>query len=422
MRLLSVFLLTACSVGLQPTGKNVEAEENEPDDSPSNEPSVIDVDTSEPDSGVTEPDDTDDEDLITGLISSIEPAYGSTLGNTELTIIGGPFTGNTTVTIGGYETPIISNTGSRIRVLTPSSNAEAAAEVRVDLDEGFALAPEPFYYFDEGAGLAGAVGFIEMTELIGGYWTDSNGNQITDGAKEGSVFIGFNQATDFHWWQFYTSSMDTCSLAGIDANGDGVYDTTSPPHYEYSGSLILSDIGASTITLAGQSIQALSRGSSDLNDINYYFYQDNGIAETDILDNSFFSLEIDEGPLVGLNIPQFARASKQAIPSSPNMSGVNPVTIASNQTFTWTSSGADWIQIQMFHRNISNLIDSNIICVVEDDGLFTIPNGLHQNWVSGEAVYVQFSRVFESNTTLPHNNSEARVIGSYTVTGAGFMN
>ena len=417
MRLLSVFLLTACSVGLQATGKNVESEENEPDDSSSSEPSVVDTNTNEPDSGDL---DTDDEDLITGLISSINPAYGSTLGNTELTIIGGPFTGNTTVTIGGYETPVISNTGSQIRVLTPGSNAEAAAEVRVDLDEGFALAPEPFYYFDEGAGLAGAVGTIEVTELIGNYWTDlASGTQITDGAKEGSAFIGFNQANDFHWWQFYTSSMDTCALAGIDANGDGVYETTSPPHYEYSGSLTISDIGASTITLAGQSIQTLSRGSSDSNDINYYFYQDNGIAETDILDNSFFSLEIDDGPLVGLNIPQFARASKRVVPSSPDMTTIG--LISRTQNFTWTSSSASWIQIQMYHLNVSGFIDSNIICVVEDDGFFTIPD-IHQNWINGEAVYVRFSRIFESQTTLPHNNSESRIIGIYTVTGAGQTN
>jgi hypothetical protein len=75
----------------------------------------------------------------------------------------------------------------------------------------------------------------------------------------------------------------------------------------------------------------------------------------------------------------------------------------------------------MYHLNVSGFIDSNIICIVEDDGFFTIPD-IHQNWINGETVYVRFSRIFESQTTLPHNNSEARIIGIYTVTGAGKTN
>ena len=75
----------------------------------------------------------------------------------------------------------------------------------------------------------------------------------------------------------------------------------------------------------------------------------------------------------------------------------------------------------MFQVNSSNFIVSDVICNVEDDGNFAFQN-IHQTWTPGEAIYVQFTRVYESNITMPHNDGVSRVIGSYTIFGAGYMN
>lgn len=423
--LIPLFLLTGCTIGLQPIepiGETFEDDEdndqnNAPDSSPNTEPSW-DTNTNDTDSGA-EPSDTNDENLIPNLISSISPAYGSTNGGTEITIIGGPFSGDARVTIGGYPATLLSNMGSQIRVSTPMASVEATAEVRVDMDAGFGISPIGFHYFEDGTNQSGAFGQVEMIEFLGGYWLDGNGNPITNGAKEGSFFIGFHQPADFQWWQFYTPTMDSCAKAGIDADGDDIYDNND--YYTYSGEIMVTDIGTNTLTLSSQSIQTLSRGSSSTEDINYFFYQVAGLPEAAIIDNSFFSLDIPSGTLEGLNIPQFARASKRTVPSSPVMTGADPMAISSTQTFTWNPSGGDWIQIQMYHRNSLGFVDSNIRCIAQDDGVFTISN-FHQNWVYGETIYIMFSRIFESNTRLPYNNAESRVTGVYTVIGAGIMN
>ena len=419
-QLLSIFLLAGCTVGLQPVRSLEEPENQEGEDeasSPSWEPSE-DTDTNNPDTETDQPSDLD-EALIPNLITSILPTYGSTVGGTEVTIFGGPFTGDASVTIGGYPANVLSNAGSQIRVLTPFSNLTSTAEVRVDMSDGFGLSPQGFTYYEEGAGATGALGRIEMIEYLGGYWQDEFGNPITDGGKIGSFAIGFTYPVDFQWWEFYTSSLDSCSMGAIDANGDDVADSTN--YYSYSDEVLLMDIASSTITLSGQSTHSLNRGSQDTSDINYFFYQLASVPETDIIDNSFFTLDIPDGDLAGMTIPQFARASKKLVPSSPVMTGTNPPTISRTQTFTWTPSGGDWVRIRMFHVNDDGFIDSNIYCVAEDDGLFTISN-FHQNWIPNEVMYIQFSRVFESKETMPHNNSEARTNGVYTVIGVGFMN
>ena len=125
--------------------------------------------------------------------------------------------------------------------------------------------------------------------------------------------------------------------------------------------------------------------------------------------------------MAGLSISQFARASKKIVPNTPNMTGSSLQGISRTQSFTWTPSSADWISIRMYHVNDFGYVDSDVICNVEDTGSFTFGN-LHQNWISGDVVYVQFTRVYETETMLSYNNAESRIIGEYTVIGAGIAN
>ena len=59
--------------------------------------------------------------------------------------------------------------------------------------------------------------------------------------------------------------------------------------------------------------------------------------------------------------------------------------------------------------------ESEVICVVSDDGHFTMNGSLFTSWPSGRQVDVVFTRAYESSTTLPHNNSQSRIIGEHTL-------
>jgi hypothetical protein len=395
---LTIFL-TSCNYGLRPLEPITDLEELEigtPDD----EEADTDTDTDTDSDTDTDTDTDTDEDYIPTLISGISPVYGPSSGGTQLSITGGPFTGDASVTVGGYPATLLSNTGSSIRVSTPQSNVSAESEVRVDQAGGFGISPQPFYYFSDGTGLAGTIGEVGLVETVGGYWQDPAG--IVDGF----VSIAFSEPIDFNWWELTTSSMDSCANAAS---------------YSFNGTLYVSDMGADSISLQGSSSLTLPRGSSNSNDISYYFYQTEGLTSTQIVENSFFDLNPMTGILEGLSVSQFARASKKIVPSSPSISSSSPPSISATQTFLWSPSGASWVSIRMYQMDANGTLTSDVNCNATDDGQFTVTN-LHSLWLPGDVVYIQFSRIFESNTVMSHNNSESRVVGQHVIVGAGYMN
>ena len=74
----------------------------------------------------------------------------------------------------------------------------------------------------------------------------------------------------------------------------------------------------------------------------------------------------------------------------------------------------------MYQMDTAGNLTSDVNCTANDDGQFTVTNE-HTSWVSGGVVYIQFARVFESNTVMSHNNSISRVVGQHIIVGAGYM-
>ena len=183
---------------------------------------------------------------------------------------------------------------------------------------------------------------------------------------------------------------------GIDANNDGQYDdingdgiVNSSDFYQYNGNLTVFDIGANSITFDGTSEITLTRASSDPNTAQYYMYETLGGMDASLMpDNAFYDLNITSGSLAGLTVAQFARASRQVVPFTPNLN--TPQYISSSQSFSWGTSGADWIQIRMYQLDPTNsYIVSDIVCNVDDSGSFTVQN-IHQQWIPSSTVYVMF--------------------------------
>lgn len=118
---------------------------------------------------------------------------------------------------------------------------------------------------------------------------------------------------------------------------------------------------------------------------------------------------------------QFARASKRVVPTSPSIDSTNLPTISPTQTFLWSPSGGSWIQIRMYQRDTAGNLLSDINCNVTDDGQFTVSD-VHSTWITGDIIYIQFTRVYENSTVMGHNNAQSRIIGEHIIVGAGVMN
>ena len=419
----SVFLL-ACSVGLDiNTSLEDTANIEEPGSEPTTDPIDTDSDTDTQDTQDTE--DTEDlGDLIPNLITSLSPAYGTTAGGTTISIMGGPFTSDATVSFGENQGVVLSNNGSMIRVNTPSVTEGGAVEVRVVMDDGYGTSTEPYIYFEDSLGQAASIGIISYVEYVGSYW---NGGVSPD--PMASAWTAFTNPIDFHWWEFSTPTLDTCEKNQIDSDGNGSADDINgdgsingDDFYQFSGTLTVIDIGSEQLNLnSGSSTISLNRASSDPSLVDYYLYESSGTLDpTTITPNAFFDLEISDGPLAGLIVPQYGRASKPSEPFFPALNSSSPPYVTSSQTFNWSPSSADWVEIRLYQLNSLNYVESDIICNVSDSGSFSIQN-IHHTWTYGNPIYIQFTRVFESDTTLPQNDGESRIIGSHTIFGAGLM-
>jgi len=423
------FIVTGCGIGLQTNGP---LEDSAVDVEPASEPDSSSTDTNTTDTNTTDTSDTNDTNdtdtdtgtLIPSLVTSMSPLYGSTAGGESITIMGGPFTSDASVLFGGNPGIVTSNNGSMIRVNTPAAVVEGPVEVRVDMDDGYGLPSDPYLYFQDGLGKTSTIGVISRVEYIGQYW---NGGVLPD--QTASMWTAFTTPLDVHFWQLSTPALDTCARNGVDSDGNGINDdvngdgvVNSSDYYEFSGNLTVIDVGADSVTMNGTSSITLPRGSTDQSSISYYLYESPGILDpSSVPENAFYDLNVTTGPLNGMTVAQYARASRRIAPLSPSLNTSTLQAVSSTQTFSWSQSQADWIEIRMFQVNTSNFIVSDVICNVEDDGNFAFQN-IHQTWTPGEAIYVQFTRVYESNITMPHNDGVSRVIGSYTIFGAGYMN
>ena len=249
--LMSLPLLCACEVGLQTNGPLFDS--GLLDEEPSSEPSDSNTDTDITD---TNDNNTDTTTPTTPMIQiqtlnhfspvdhQLDALYGSTAGGDTVSIYGGPFTSDATVTFGGYPGIVLSNNGSMIRVNTPAASVDGPVEVRVDMDDGFGLAPDAFIYFSDAIGKTATIGVVNKTEYVGTYW---NG---TTPAPEANIWTAFTNPLDIHYWQLTTPALNTCARGGIDANGDGQYDdvngdgiVNSSDFYQYNGNLTVFDIG-----------------------------------------------------------------------------------------------------------------------------------------------------------------------------------
>ena len=109
------------------------------------------------------------------------------------------------VTVGGGAVPVVTNTGSMIRVETTAFSGEGWATVEVvNPDGSFGTEANGFHFWMDGTGQAGALGILQWLDVVGGYWSPGG----PTGFGVGTVY--FTQPNDHETWDFFAPGMDQC--------------------------------------------------------------------------------------------------------------------------------------------------------------------------------------------------------------------
>ena len=385
---LSIFL-GGCTIGLDYAAKDTGADwelwdtAGSPSDTPPDSPPSDSAETDEP--------------QRPGLVTDMLPSYGSTSGGTIVRFLGGPFPESTQIFFNGVPAPLSSNNGTIVQVLAPPAVSEGPVDILVQTSAEEEVLSGAFQYFADASGLAGAIGSVRHTTLMGGYWIDAAGSPAV--LDEVSALLTFVQPVDFRWWEFYTPEMDSCSI-----------DETHPP----PAGLSLFEMGEGSVTLQRSDASIPLSWNSTEN-----FYASDVLSSAEVFANAAYDLAPFTGSLFGFSVPQFVTTSQETAVSSPALQGPSAPGISQNQTFTWSSSGASWIRLGLSLLNESGTeYEQSISCIFQDTGTFTVDGSLFSAWPVGRQMDVYFGRVVEQTALLPHNNSESRIVGEYMMIGA----
>ncbi|MGB0641184.1 MAG: hypothetical protein ACPGTU_17745 [Myxococcota bacterium] len=293
---------------------------------------------------------------------------------------------------------IVSNTPTSLRISTDDFGGEGWATVTVTNPDGSRGEIENgFHFWEDGTGMAGAIGYYQWIEPQGSYWSSTPSGW-------GGGFVTFIHPVDAHWWNLFTPTMDTCQ------------DTST---FEYSGpDLTIYDLDERSLTLSNEASRGtvLTYVEDSLGFVNEEF------SGSDFINNHFYRLDsfTGEGSFNG-DVDDFVETPNTFRLATPNIGGSAPPNISRGQNFAWIPSGSDLIQIEMGMVNIAgDGYDQVVACIVTDDGSFTVPSSVWTSWPSSRQINVFVSLVNESRSQMAHNNSEARIGGTYTLYGAGF--
>ncbi|MEC8423500.1 MAG: hypothetical protein VX000_06965, partial [Myxococcota bacterium] len=294
----------------------------------------------------------------------------------------------------GSAAPVISNSGSNMVVTTPAGIGEGPVDVEVEHDGQRLRLDGAFTVWADGTGLAGAVGAVYWTEIVGSYWSGS-----TDPFGRASVY--FVDPIDFHWSDLFTPTMDSCR----------------PGAYSWGGEFEMIDPGLTNIELRGTSgAFQLGWDASEegflLEDLDENLWDEN--AGYDLVAPSSGSL-----PRLGVN--DLLRTGEAPVLYEPDISGSTPPYIEEDPVFEWAPTGADWIEIRLALWDSGRTgYQENMYCVVNDDGYYRVDTGQLSEWPDGRQVDVYFASVVEPSAVLPWNGADSRVVGGAGIFGAGF--
>ena len=329
---------------------------------------------------------------ITIAIDSVTPDYGVTTGGASVVLEGGPFDASARVLLAGTEATVLSHTESTITVSTPASSITGAVMVQVESDLGSGRLPRAFRYWEDGTGLHGMVGAVELVRYTGSYWTDASP------PDELYASVYFSDLTTFRWYEFLAPTLDACRSET----------------WTSSAAVSVFNPGFSSIRLRPNSGSTLT--------LNHDGYGYTG-EPSSLTAGGRYDLVAPGGDLPDEDVSQIFRLpSSGPSVSSPSINSSVPPEISQYQTFTWTPGGADWVIIAVALNNgLTADGFEQVTCGVYDDGSFTLDGSQFTTWTRGAVAIVTVGFVYDqSGATLPWNLSNSAVAGIVTTKGGAY--
>ncbi|MED5370004.1 MAG: IPT/TIG domain-containing protein [Myxococcota bacterium] len=388
---LSLLLLTACGLTTYPdtaltSGDDSGAEGDADTDADADGDSDADAD------GDSDSDSDADGDADIS-ITSISPQYGTTAGGESVVLIG-EFGSSQGAVLFGDQTGSVTSWGpSAIEVLTPSQSTAGLVDVTVTASGGSHTETEAFVVYEDATGMASVLGAI-------GWW-DYNENVFTSGLDEGTAAVFMNVPLDFHWWELYSASADSCADNFSSSKGLSVYTDLDVASMSLSS-------GGKTITLPWDST-------------NNRWYGE--YTQAALVQGGQYDLPtVSSAVYPSFSITDAARGPKAFTVTSPSMvSGSLAYLSRSQLNFSWTASGADAILINVLVTSSDGATTyHDVTCWARNDGSFTVPAGLFPNWGSDRVAYLVIGAATEGTGVNPVDNGDSRIAGVYWRIGAAY--
>ena len=345
--------------------------------------------------GDSDADSDSDSDSDTDMsINSVTPDWGTTAGGTVVTINGTFAASSGEVLFGTESGSVQSWNNSSISVTTPSQSGAGLYDITVNSGSNQVVQTEAFTAYEDASGQASVLGSMN--------WWDYNENVYEPGLDYGDSVMFMNVPSDFHWWELYAASQDSCSDNFVSSNPLNVYTDFEVPQVQLKqGSRTVSmDWNSASLGWVGEyTTSALSQGSAyDLQTVSSAVYP------------SFSITDATRGPKA------FTVTSPSAV------SGSIQSLSRTNLTFNWSASGADAILINIVVTPTGQWTDKvhDVTCWAKNDGSFTVPSSLFSQWGNGSIAYLIIGAAKEGSGTNPIDNGDARIAGIYWRVSAAY--
>ncbi|MCK6503808.1 IPT/TIG domain-containing protein [Myxococcota bacterium] len=313
-------------------------------------------------------------------LDDLLPTDGPTSGDTVVELVGGPFDASVVVRFGDQDAPIDSQTADRLVVRSPPAVDAGPVDVSVQVTGASTSLPDAWTYWQDAEGQAVLTGTWLQLEI-------GNPTTWTGVAPTFDAWVRFTQPTDSEPWQRYGIPFDSC--------GDPV-DT-------------FSSLQGPEEILFGYSTTLLALTWSDTR--QEYAYQ--ALAAPDPMPDQPLLLQAARSDLS----PPLALGEVARTPAAPRVTGPDlaadtiPELKYSAPTVTWIPSGQHHVVIAVGDGGTTAFL-----CIVEDDGDFTIPSALFDelDWVSQTgtedfaAAWMALAGVSSGVTPLTWTDGEAR--------------
>lgn len=390
-------LLAGCGFGLQPDNlEGIEAFAAGLD-------SASDADTdTDSDADADADSDTDAGSDTTPEIESIEPDWGTTIGGTEVTLMG-TFDDDASIRVGGNEADLKSVQPNKNKLVfyAPEADSEGIVNVVLDSNDQTAKLDEAFTYYEDGTGKVGLVGAMTWVDQVGTYW----GGATTD---YGYAYLSPAEPGEWDWGLSYAGSLDTC--------------TSDQSSYSYEPDIVgyPVDSGSSATLDSGSKSMRLPWNAG----YGVFLVEDLTAGEV----GAGATYDLTDLTLTGDYFPEYTAMDVVSVPaaftvSTPTIAGSNPPQVSKGFSLAWSGgSAADGVIVTLnMWNSAGNDYQESVYCHLRDDQSFNTPTSVWElGWPTGRQLDIRVARYTVNNGLIPYNNASTAVMGQYMVYGAAF--